>query len=358
MKKSLPCLSALIVLAACSGATAQDRVASAGAEGQDAARLPATAAAAPSAAGDRLLVQAVNQLERHSSVTARMRHQATVGGVDLYGVGSYWQQGSGDTLRVRMELQIAGQEASLLQVSNRGILWVDQRLPSGRSVTRVNLRQLRADPVLSAGELDSIQPGEASWSPMRTELTAHCGGLSSLLASLGERFSFLPPQAMRLALAPPLAEQATNIPVFAMVGHWRPEKLAELTGESQESRDKSQGPEGARKHFERLPQEVLLLVGQADLFPYRIEYRRLETPAVANADGTSVPFQLSAEPLVVLELSDVAFDVPIDGGQFDFNPKDVNWVDQTAKLLERLRKQRQAEVAARNLAPSPAMPTR
>jgi hypothetical protein len=334
MKKSLPCLSALVVLVACGGATAQE-----GATGTP--------------TGDRLLVQAVNQLERHGSVTARMRHQASVGGVDLYGVGSYWQQGSGDTLRVRMELQIAGQDASLLQVSSRGILWLDQRLPSGRSVTRVNLRQLRADPVFSAGELDSIRPGEASWSPMQPDLTSHSGGLSSLLASLGERFTFLPPQAMRLALAPPLAEQATNIPVMAMVGHWRPEKLAELAGESQGSRVKSQEPEGGRKHSERLPQEVLMLLGQADLFPYRIEYRRLETPRPASAEGTPAPYQLSAEPLVVLELSDVTFNVPIDGGQFDFNPKDVNWVDQTAKLLERLRKQRQAEVAQRAGAGTP-----
>jgi hypothetical protein len=353
MKKSLPCLSALVALVTCVGATAQDRPVGMSAAGQVVTRPEAMAAATATAAGDRLLVQAVNQLEQHSSVTARMRHQATVGGVDLYGVGNYWQQGSGDTLRVRMELQVAGQDATLLQVSNRGILWIDQRLPSGRSVTRVNLRQLRADPVLSAGELESIQPGEASWSPMRSELTAHSGGLSSLLASLGERFSFLPPQAMRLALAPPLAEQATNIPVFAMVGHWRPEKLAELTGKSQESNDKSREPESARKSSERLPQEVLLLLGQRDLFPYRIEYRRLETPRAANADGTTVSYQLSAEPVVVLELSDVTFDVPIDGGQFDFNPKDVNWVDQTAKLLERLRKQRQAEIAQRGGAGQP-----
>jgi hypothetical protein len=333
MKNSLPCLSALAVLVTCAGATAQGRAAD----------------PAATAAGDRLMVQAINQFERHNSVTAHMRHQASIGGVELYGVGNYWQQGSGETLRVRMELKIANQEgSSLLQVSNRGILWIDRQLPSGRSVTRFNLRQLRADPVLSAGELESILPGEASWSAMQPELTAHRGGLSSLLASLGDHFSFLPPQAMRLALAPPLTQEPTNIPVFAMVGHWKPKKLAELTGAGQASSVEDQGPDEARQWPERLPQEVLLLIGQADLFPYRIEYRRLETPREANHDGSPVPFQLSAEPLVVLELSDVTFDVPIDGGQFDYNPKDVDWVDQTAKLLERLRKQRQADVATRS----------
>lgn len=346
MKNSLPGLSTLVLLAASAAATAQDAIPAS--TGPGTGRVPsATATPHGGSAGDRLLVQAINQFERHQSVTAHMRHQASLGGTELFGAGNYWQLGSGENLRVRMELKIGNQEgSSLLHVSNRGILWVDRQLPSGRSVTRFNLRQLRADPVLSAGNFDSIQPGEASWSPMQPELTAHCGGLTSLLSSLGEHFTFMPPQPMRLALAPPLTAQPTTVPVFAMVGHWKPQKLSALTGASQESRVEGQEPES--KIPTRLPQEVLLLVGQADLFPYRVEYRRLETRRAANDDGTAIPYQLSAQPLVVLELSDVAFDVPIDGGQFDYNPKDVDWVDQTAKLLERLRKQRQAQVGARS----------
>ena len=345
MKNILPSFTALMALFAGIAFTSPTVALAAEVEGRSAAgpttSAVAAATAATTVAGDRLLVQAVNHFERHNSVTARLRHQASIGGAQMYGVGSYWQQGRGESLRVRMELQIAGQESSLLQVANRGYLWVDRRLPSGRIVTRVNLRQLRADPVLSAGDLESIRPGEASWSPIEPELTAHCGGLSSLLAALGDNFNFLPPQAMRLALTPPLAEQATNIPVFAVVGHWKPAKLAALAGASHDQ-------EAARKASDRLPQEVLILVGQADLFPYRIEYRRLETPRATNQGGTAIPYQLSADPLVVLELSDVSFDVPIDGGQFDFNSRDVDWSDQTAKVLERLRKQRQAEVARRD----------
>jgi hypothetical protein len=97
-----------------------------------------------------------------------------------------------------------------------------------------------------------------------------------------------------------------------------------------------------------LPQEVLLLVGQADLFPYRIEYRQLETPVAANSDGPPIPYQLSVHPLVVLELTDVVFDAPITAGQFDYTPGDADWVDQTANLIERLRKQQQAQVATRS----------
>jgi hypothetical protein len=348
MKKSLPCLSTLLVAIACGDATAQGRAIVPAANRPEAPPPVASSATTTVSPGDRLVVQVVNQFDRHNSVAAHLRHRSSIGGVELHGVGNYWQQGSGETLRVRLELKFANQEGcSLLQVSNRGILWVDRQLPSGRTVTRYNLRQLRVDPVLSAGDLESIQPGEASWSPMQPELSSHSGGLSSLLAALGDHFTFLPPQAMRLALAPPITEQPTNIPVFAVVGHWKPAKLAELTSADQKLESGNSESETSPRLPARLPREVLLLVGQADLFPYRIEYRRQETSLATSGDGNVAPYQLSANPLVVLELSDVAFDLPIDGGQFDYNPKDVEWVDQTAKLRERLRKQRQAEVAGR-----------
>ena len=98
---------------------------------------------------------------------------------------------------------------------------------------------------------------------------------------------------------------------------------------------------------DRMPQEILLLVGQADLFPYRIEYRHLETPQLTTSDGTSIPYQLSVHPMVVLELSDVVFDSQIAGGQFEYTPGNADWVDQTAAILERLRAAHQAQVAAR-----------
>src|SRR5688500_5925724 len=81
---------------------------------------PATAAESQlKSPGDQLFAQATAQLDRRSSVSARIRHPVGIPGQQLLtGRGSYWQQGSGDELRVRFELQIAGQEASLLQVSN------------------------------------------------------------------------------------------------------------------------------------------------------------------------------------------------------------------------------------------------
>jgi hypothetical protein len=61
--------------------------------------------------------------------------------------------------------------------------------------------------------------------------------------------------------------------------------------------------------------------------------------------------------MVVLELSDVVFDAPIAAGQFDYAPGDADWVDQTTAILERLRQQKQAQVATRP-APENAAPSR
>jgi hypothetical protein len=303
--------------------------------------------------GDQLLQQVAAHLERRASVTAKLRHQVSLAGQQLYGVGNYWQQGSGEELKVRLELQIAGQDAQLLQVCNSRHMWVDRKLPTGRHVTRIDLRQLRADPSLGAPDLSDVKPGQANWSPLQSELIAYSGGLPSLVSSLSENFTFLPPQAMRLAM-PPLTPEPTNVSVFAVVGHWRPERLAAILSKTQpkvadaESEEvDGQQPRNAQIP-ERIPREVLLLVGQADMFPYRIEYRGLETPDSIQADGPAIPYQLSVHPTVVLEFSDIAFDAQIPPGQFDFIvPGDADIIDQTSAILDRLRQQHQQQVATR-----------
>jgi hypothetical protein len=287
-----------------------------------------------------------------------MRHQVAISGRQFYGVGSYWQQGCGETLKVRLELQIAGQDSQLLQVCNSFFLWVDRKLPTGRTVTRIDLRKLRADPSLGAPNLDIIRPGDANWSSLDSELAEFTGGMPKLLAALRENFTFLPPQAMRLAIAPPLSSEPMNVPVFAVVGHWKPERLAALLAKTQPNPTDVQPPvtssnTSKRKPIpERLPEEVLLLVGQSDLFPYRIEYRRLETPDLPAGDGPPIPFQLSTNPMVVLELSDVTFDVPIAAGQFDYTPGDTPWTDQTTAILDRLRQEHEAKLAVRPGSPN------
>lgn len=309
--------------------------------------LPAagTGSGDPNAAGNELLRLASGQLERRGSVSARLRHQLAIFGQQLYGVGSYWQQGVGEDLKIRLELQIAGQEARLLQVCNSRFMWRDTTLPTGRSIKRLDLRQLRADPTLSGESLSEIKPGQASWSTLDANLIALTGGLPAMLTSLGTSFDFMPPQPMRLAIAPPLADEPTSVPVFAIVGHWKPDRLAAMLARASEKSNTSSIPE-------RIPEEVLLLVGQTDLFPYRIEYRRQETPKLSHVGAVAIPYQLSAHPMVVLEFSDVVFDGTITPGLFDYAPGNVEWSDQTTAILERLRRQQKPQLATRPEAPA------
>ena len=151
------------------------------------------------------------------------------------------------------------------------------------------------------------------------------------------------------------------MPVWAVVGQWKPEQLAALLSKTQAADAQPPATDQSKlqrkKLPERLPEEVLLLVGQADKFPYRIEYRKLETPQALNTAGPSIPYQLSVHPMIVLEFSDVVFDAPIASGQFDYAPGDADFEDQTTVILERLRQQQQSQVATRPAAEA-ATPTR
>lgn len=382
MKSRLPFLSALALVVLATAATAQrplvrgqqdDRFDAWGGSSERqraAATTPYTSEPAATAGqatdddalpvGDRLLRQAIRQLEERDSITARLRHQVALGGSQYYGNGSYWQQGRGDDLQTRLELQIAGQEASLLQTSNGRFLWIDRKLPTGRTVTCIELHKLRADLAAvndeGAVSTDDWPEQFSASSPALAPdflLISASGGLRGLLASLGDNFTFSPPQAMRLSVTPPQAPQSVDVAVYAVVGHWKPARLAALVHAAGANAENSgQKADDANKVPDRFPQEVLLLFGQSDLFPYRVEYRRLETPPPDNTAAAPI-YQLSASPLVVLELSDVKFNTPIAAGLFDYTPPNAVWTYQTAAVRERLRGERQQQMAERQRPAAP-----
>lgn len=343
MKNKLPALTSLLLVAV-GGYLGYRSYQQHSAATAARAVTPVAAVEPPSqpTAGDQLMLEARQQLERRTSVVARLRHQVSLAGRQLSGFGGYWQQGSGDDLHMRLEVKFFNDETSLLQVANGRMLWTDQRLPSGRWITRLDLRKVRNEwsrAQLDLEDLDDLEPGRATWSTIEPQLAIRYGGLPTLLLSLSDCFAFQPPQSMRWTPAPPLAGLSESLPVFAVVGHWRPAVLQAFvpTGED------------ATALPERLPQEVLVLFGQADLFPYRIEFRQQLNPP-PTGDGPPPPFQLSGEPLVLVELSNVSFDTPIAAGQFDYSAGDAKWDDRTAEYLEGIRKHRDALIAARRQA--------
>jgi hypothetical protein len=343
MKNKLPALTAVALLAV--GATLgfrsyQRRDSTATSTATAAAPASTTdSAAAPAlpTAGDQLLVQARLALERRVSVTARIRYQAAFNRRSLAGFGGYWQQGRGDDMQMRFELRINHEDTSLLQVSDGRFLWSDQRVPAGRTITRLDLRKVRSESNRKEEDFEDLGSGRIRVAPAEPDLAIRTGGLPTLLMVLSDCFAFVPPQSMRWTPAQPLEGLPASLPVFAVVGRWRPEVLAVFVPEGK----------GIEALPERLPQEVLLLFGQSDLFPYRIEFRPLVAlPVTPAAPGQAVAFQLSSDPLMLLELSAVSFDSQVPAGQFDYAPgSEENWNDLTAEYIDALRQQREERTA-------------
>lgn len=340
MKKRLPELTvATVLIAAVSLGTrqywAEKHQAASMAEAVIASGGQPVPANSQPSAGDQLLVQARLQLERRVSVTARLRYQASLSGHTLAGFGGYWQQGRGEDMHMRFELRVNHEDTSLLQVSNGRFIWTDQQVPAGRTITRLDLRKVRRETNQQADEMEDLLTGGIRPTPPPAELSLRTGGLPTLLQVLGDCFTFLPPQPMRWTPAQPLEGLPESLPVFAVVGHWKPEVLALFVPEGK----------GLEALPERLPQEVLLLFGQSDLFPYRIEFRRLLAPRTASAASQLAAFTLSSDPLMLLELSAVSFDSQVPAGQFDYSAGDAHWIDQTSEYIDALKRQRAERMA-------------
>lgn len=338
MKNKLPALTA-VVLVAVAGAVGYFSFTAR----KVPADIPPTATAAAAAttppaaptAGDQLVVQARLQLERRLSVTARIRYQAMIERRALAGFGGYWQQGRGDDMHMRFELRINHDNTSLLQVSNGRFIWTDQQVPAGRTITRLDLRKVRSETSRPEDELTDLVTGSIRPAPAEPELSLRTGGLPTLLKVLGDCFAFSPHQSMRWTPAQPLEGLPATLPVYAVVGRWKPEVLALFVPEGQ-------GPEALP---DRLPQEVLLLFGQSDLFPYRIEFRRSRPKSASPADSPLAAYTLTSDPLMLLELSAVSFDSQVPAGQFDYSAGDANWIDRTSEYIDALKKQREQRLA-------------
>jgi hypothetical protein len=344
MKNKLPALT-LIALSVAGGVLAYRSYQEQRQDNNNPSAAPAAIAsiAAPvpvqPTVGDQLVQQARTQLERRVSVTARLRHQISLGGRQLAGFGGYWQQGRGENLHMRLELKFFNDETALLQISNGRFLWADQRLPAGRSISRLDLRKVRSEMSNPDDELNDLASGQTTIPVSEPEPLIRYGGLPTLLGSLSDCFAFSPPQSMRWTPAPPLEGQPGSLSVYAILGRWKPDKLAHYLSEGDKSAELP----------ERLPREVLVLLGQTDLFPYRIEFRKQLSPLGSAANGGPVPpFQLTRDPLLLVELSAVTFDSQIAASQFDFSPGEAEWDDRTAECIEAMRLRNQTRTAKRD----------
>lgn len=257
----------------------------------------ATAAVAPQA----LIREAVQQLERHTSIAADIRHEIDLFGQRLSGSGAYWEHRMAGDPRTRLELKIRVGDAtsSLLQVCDGTHLWTYRKLLDEPTLSQVDVA-LAADRLRRA----ATAPGRSHGATL-----PGLGGLSRILRGLEGAFEFTSPEQGHWG--------KEKRPVWRLVGRWKRSWLSRLLPGADEKT-----PVDLSRLPEHLPDHVVVLLGQSDLFPYRIEYRRQ-----SGSDS---------RPLVTMQWYDVQLNAPVDPNRFIYHPGDLKPVDRTQEFLDSL----------------------
>ena len=273
------------------------------------------AAAAPRAGGavqpQAVLEAAVRSLEGRRSVSAKIHQQIQLFDKQLVGRGDYLELRGGPVplIRLEMQVQIGDQVSSLLQVCDGQTLWSYTKLSDKETLTRLDAVRATAALQQAAQRPDrnpaAVLPG--------------LGGLSKMLRALDANFRFTTAER----------RQFRQAAVWRLQGGWQPAQLARLL--PKQAAAIAQGkPADFRRLPQHLPDHVVLFLGREDLFPYRIEYRRIAD----KKDGPSG--QDEGRLLVSIDLDDVRLNFPIDRTRFFYNPGSGEPADQTAAFLQSL----------------------
>ncbi|MGO8688052.1 MAG: LolA family protein [Thermoguttaceae bacterium] len=272
-------------------------------------------AAAPHAGGavapQAVLEAAVRSLESRRSVSAKIHQQIQLFDKQLVGRGDYLELRGGPVplIRLEMQVQIGDQVSSLLQVCDGQTLWSYTKLADKETLTRLDAVRATAALQQAAQRPDrnpaAVLPG--------------LGGLSKSLRALDANFRFTTAER----------RQFRQAAVWRLQGGWQPAQLARLL--PKQAAAIAQGkPADFRRLPQYLPDRVVLILGQEDLFPYRIEYRR----TVDKKDGPSADDE--GRLLVSIDLDDVRLNFPIDRTRFFYNPGSGEPADQTNAFLQSL----------------------
>lgn len=265
-------------------------------------------------AGQDLVSQAARRLWQQPSVEASLRQKINLFGQQLVGTGQYLQRqsDSGPLLRLELKVQIGEQLTSMLQVRDGRFLWIRRELPGGATLGRVDLNRIHA--AIRQRGREPLSDSTTNWMAL--------GGLPRLLGGLDENFQFGPARAAQLG----------DKPVWIADGRWKAEKLLEMLPDQKDSIAAGKPPDLMRLS-PQLPTSVRVVLGQRDLIPYQIEYRR---PAPGAAVGRTSQSAVSTNPMVVLELFDLHQRQDLQEQHFTYQPGDQQIADHTDLYLQNM----------------------
>ncbi len=264
--------------------------------------------------GQALVGQAAQAALAHEAISARIRQRVDLFGQQLVGTGSYHQLGLPPVQMLRLDLRIdVGQDStSVLQVCDGRFLWRRLDLDGAPQLSRVDLRQVA----------DAF--GESSEPSNPTHGWMELGGLSKLLSGVEQRFEFSKAQKSVLA------DQSSELPVWQLRGTWKPELLLKLLP-SQATAIRGGASADLSELPAELPHSVQLLLGQDDLFPYRIDFLRQDTET-----GEQIA-------IMTLELFDVEIGGVVDPRPFTYKPGDQEVTDRTQEFINKLKLDRRED---------------
>jgi hypothetical protein len=207
-------------------------------------------------------------------------------------------------LRCDLKMQIGQQIISIQQVADGNFLWTNKVETKGNFLSRIDMNR-----VLAAER--SLPRLAGSMVPPHGLGLAGIGGLPKLVRNLDGAFRFGVPSPSQLG----------KLPVYVLRGAWEPAALAQVMPEQKAAITAGQGAEW-KKVPAHVPDQVMLVLGRDDLFPYRIEYQRAEA-------GTN-------KSLMVIELYEVRSNIPLERTLFAYQPGDAPISDQTDNYISKL----------------------
>jgi hypothetical protein len=260
--------------------------------------------------GDQLITQAIKELEKAPSIVAQIKHESHMFGQLLVGDGTYQQLRHPDGVMTRLELSIRteSQATSLRHVSNGRFLYIHEQKGNEQTLGRVDLVNVRDSDEGFQSVVNSIS----------------IGGLPRLLAELQKNFKFRTPQAITFH----------GVPVLAVAGEWRPERI-ELLIPGRKGLVKKNGKIDLDKLPRYIPDRVFVLLGRDGLFPYRVEYRK---DVDSNVGSEAAIVSSSNDSLLTMDLYRVQIGAHIDPLEFSYRPGDHQKIeDYTRRFTRTLR---------------------
>jgi hypothetical protein len=287
--------------------------------------------AAGPADGAELFIQrfsaTANQVQ---AVQARIRYHANLFGAQTVGAGIYLQQGTGDDRQFRLELKTAIGEQLLTfqQVCDGKFLWQYRDSFNKPASDKLNPNKAGAEtgerPTITRIDLVKIRQALQD-SDRKVSVDAigqlAVGGLPKLIDGLQRSFRFNRVEAGRL----------DTLPVWIAAGSWQPAAIAQVSKELANQAAREQ-PLSLKLLPPQLPEQVWLYLGQDDLFPYRIEYRRRAGGQGRGGDAGAGDML----PMVIVEFYEVRMNSPINPHEFDYQPGNADILDSTASFLKEL----------------------